>query len=270
MTSDADIAHLQPCLEKIIVEVDNIIKLLKTKHFPQLPQPSDQLATTTSATSHSNLHLNSLPLDADDNNLLENFTTEVTSKLASCLSKMSKAACEYIEDLLDAHSYDSDAREFIDGTLDPDQLESLKYDLSALLDSSKAYPAAEKGDLKAVKEFLKKYPSFIDKSGPQNRTLLYAAASENQLPIVKYLIETLQCPVNVQNRRDVVNRPPRPEAEATALHAATSNGHFDMVKYLVEKGADSSIQNQRTETPIKSPENHMNTKKVRKVNKLVF
>ena len=54
-----------------------------------------------------------------------------------------------------------------------------------------------------VKRFIKQYPTFKDKPGLWETTLLYSAARNNHLDIVKYLIEKAHCSVNAQNQREI-------------------------------------------------------------------
>ena len=75
------------------------------------------------------------------------------------------------------------------------------YVIFKSLASIDAFQAAWNGNLSIVKEFIKNYPTFKDKPGLWGTTLLYSAARNNHMNIVKYLIEIAQCSVNAQNEQ---------------------------------------------------------------------
>lgn len=115
------------------------------------------------------------------------------------------------------------------------------YELEAIEESYEAFTAAFQGNLEKVKEFLIKYNFYKEKSGPiYQNTLLYSAARNGHLHIVRYLIEDRNCDVNIQNLRD----------KSTALHVASYYNHIEVVKYLLKKGANCSLINKYGETPI--------------------
>jgi hypothetical protein len=147
-------------------------------------------------------------------------------------------------------------------------LSPFKRDLQGILASVYAFPAAWNGDLKLVEEFITNYPAFKDKPGLWGTTLLYSAAKNNNMRIVKYLVETAKCSINAQNEQDLekslsassTDIHVNPTAASTALHGACFNGHLNMVKYLLEHGADYSIRNQAQETPIMNGQLHKDIK----------
>ncbi|CAF1487917.1 unnamed protein product, partial [Rotaria sp. Silwood1] len=112
------------------------------------------------------------------------------------------------------------------------------------------------------------YPTYKDKPGLWETTLLYSARS-NHLDIVQYLICEAHCFVNAQNQRaasfalniSATDYTLRPTAASTALHGACYNNHLNIVKYLVEHGADYFIRNQAHETPIMNGEQYPDIKK---------
>ncbi|CAF5180313.1 unnamed protein product, partial [Rotaria magnacalcarata] len=112
------------------------------------------------------------------------------------------------------------------------------------------------GKLTPVKDFIKDYPTFKDKPGLHGTTLLYSAAKNNHLRIVKYLVENAQCSVNAQNLQDLAKAlsgvttagagghyEVNPSAASTALHGACFGGHLEIVEYLIEHDADYFILN---------------------------
>jgi hypothetical protein len=107
------------------------------------------------------------------------------------------------------------------------------------------------GHLEGIINLIERYPMFKNRSGPFLTTLLYSAANNASVHIVKYLVEIAKCSINSQNRRtDSNDNFPSSTAGSTALHAAASIGHRDLVAYLVEHGADIYVLNQAGETPL--------------------
>ena len=100
-------------------------------------------------------------------------------------------------------------------------------------------------------------------------TLLYTAALNNQLDIVKYLVDKARCEVNARNWRDAnsdgspaASETRNPVFGSTALHGACANNHLPIVEYLVaEKSADYFIKNQVNKTPIDYAEQHPGIKR---------
>jgi hypothetical protein len=139
--------------------------------------------------------------------------------------------------------------------------------LKAIRDSFDGFQAAWKQNLSNVKEFINKYPAFKDKPGPWGTTLLYSAARNNCMSLVKYLVTEAQCSVNAQNQqhlekalsKEIITAPDfqvSPKAGSTALHAACFGGYLDIVQYLIEHDANYFIQNHANETPIINGERH--------------
>ncbi|CAF3552512.1 unnamed protein product, partial [Rotaria sp. Silwood2] len=85
--------------------------------------------------------------------------------------------------------------------------------------------------------------------------LLYSAARNNHFDLVKYLIETCNCSINVKNE-DHSEKSEESKLKAstgsTPLHVACFYGHLQIVKYLIENGADYFILNNINETPIQN------------------
>jgi ankyrin repeat protein len=140
-------------------------------------------------------------------------------------------------------------------------------ELEGVRDSFDGFQAAWKGNLSDVKEFINKYPTLKDQPGPWGTTLLYSAARNNLIPLVKYLVDDAQCSVNAQNQQHIEralskemitdpNYQVLPRHGSTALHAACFGGHLDIVKYLIQHNANYYIRNQAEETAIMNGEHH--------------
>ncbi|CAF0859787.1 unnamed protein product [Didymodactylos carnosus] len=273
-----DEKHLKSCLSHIIDLVDKCLQNLKVKQRPPtpttIPQPSNNSTAAGAsddvllANSQLNNNINTFTLNADENQLLDELTSDIQGTLEQSLPHLSKICSNYVEDFLHSYHYDRGSRTFT-SSLTMNVLCSFYSELKGLLAASEAFPAAFNGQLTIVKDFLKQYPMFKDKPGLWETTLLYSAARNNRFDIVKYLIEQVHCSVNAQNQRDMsyaldsqttANFTPRPTAASTALHGACFNSHLPVVQYLVEHGADYFIKNQAYETPIMNGEHNPDIK----------
>jgi hypothetical protein len=170
--------------------------------------------------------------------------------------------CEkYLLNFLHQYEYGSQEKKF-KKSFNRSTLSPFKRDLQGILASVYAFPAAWNGDLKLVEEFITNYPAFKDKPGLWGTTLLYSAAKNNNMRIVKYLVETAKCSINAQNEQDLekslsassTDIHVNPTAASTALHGACFNGHLTIVKYLIEHEANYFLNNQAKETPIMNGE----------------
>jgi hypothetical protein len=105
------------------------------------------------------------------------------------------------------------------------------------MDQTDLHSAAYDGDVKRVKELLKKGadPNTQSEDGD---TPLHVAASKGHFDVVKLLLEHGADP-NIQD-----------EYGLTPLHDAASMGHVDVVRLLLEHGADPSIRNRDGKTPL--------------------
>lgn len=120
-----------------------------------------------------------------------------------------------------------------------------------------------------MKKFIQEYPTLKDRSGFGGTTLLYAAALNNQLEVVKYLVEKGHCATDATNWPDIhknqltTNADTRsPTAGSTALHGACLQGHLRIVEYLVrEKHANYLAENDAKKTPIAYGEQHSDVRK---------
>lgn len=190
----------------------------------------------------------------------------MTNILQNYLPYLSSMYRNYMLIFLHEYDYDSEKRKFKD-CLSINILPSFYHGLQSMLASIDAFQAAWDGNLSFVQEFLMKYPMLTDKPGLWGRTLLYSAAKNGHISIVKYLIETQKCSVNVQNEQHLEQSllstkiiasdyDVKSKAASTALHRACFNGYLEIVQYLVEHGADYFIKNQALKTPLMNIGSH--------------
>ncbi|CAF0941218.1 unnamed protein product [Didymodactylos carnosus] len=260
---------LNECLNLIIEKVCEVLTQLKSKQESTTSETDLSIAipTTTQRTtitttddndllldnSIQNNNVNTFTVDNDENDLLDTLTNDLQNILKHRLPELSKL--------------------FFTQRLTATILYTLKHNLKGLLLAVKAYPAALNGDLTTVQGFLKRYRDYKDKSGFWGTTLLYSAARNNHMQLVRYLIETVGCSVNAQNQGDInyilvtdndnarpdpntLGYDPDPKASSTALHAACFNNNLNIAKYLIDKGANYLLRNQLGETPIENGEGH--------------
>lgn len=105
--------------------------------------------------------------------------------------------------------------------------------LNYIQDIYKVFSAAKRGDVNQVKAVVSKFPATLAGSGPGGETLLYVAARNAQLAVVRLLVEDFKCDVNVRNNSN----------GATPLHAAGfGNNNVLVARYLLEHGADEGAE----------------------------
>jgi len=100
------------------------------------------------------------------------------------------------------------------------------------------FQAADKGDLKAVKGLLARYPGMKDARRNGGSTLLHVASDSR--PLVEYLIEI---GADIEARTD---------AQWTPLHSQAYKGYKDGVELLLEHGADIEVRHFYGATPLLS------------------
>ncbi|CAF3491338.1 unnamed protein product [Rotaria socialis] len=105
--------------------------------------------------------------------------------------------------------------------------------------------------LNQIKKFLNEYPEYKNKFGIYGTTILYAAAENGNLEIIKYLIENVKCELNLQNPQVILpNGNELLSNGNTPLHAACYFEHLDIVKYFLEyQNVDLSLKNSSGQTP---------------------
>ncbi|CAF1456975.1 unnamed protein product [Adineta steineri] len=273
MLSASDESKLKPCLSRIIEAIGQCIrKLNKSKSTPTAittqSRPSNDSDDDLDYTHGSlNPNINMITLDKDERDLLHELTEDIEVLLDECFPYLTATCSNSLADHLHRYHYDRGSQKF-SRLLTKNMLLSMQKDLNGLLESSAAFSAAANGQLAVVKKFIEEYPSFKNKSVMGGTTLLYIAALNNQLDIVKYLVDKAHCGVNAQNWRDTDtdesspgNNKHNPIPGSTALHGACASGHLPVVKYLVEeRHADCFIKNQAEKTPVEYGEHHSDIK----------
>lgn len=246
-----DVDKLRLCLGEILGLVKTCLEQTRTSK----DDPKDHLLET----SKLNNEIYTFDfVDSDEDPFLK-LTIDVQSMLQEHLPRLSQAYSSYFLDFLQTYQFDDGRREFT-APLSRNNVNSFRREFKGLVEASIAYPAALNGEIDRVIAFLKEHPIFTDKPGLWKTTLLYSAARNGHLELVKYLIEKAHCPINAQNQRDVnfaldnadPNFKPQSMYASTALHGACFNNHLSVVKYLVDHGADYFLKNQAFETPIEN------------------
>ena len=264
MDTTKDEKQLKPCLTKIIELVERCLQKLKPIRRQQTDTKEDNLLQN----SQLNNNVYTFSLNNEENELLDNLTSDIQSILNQNIPQLSPICSNYLLDFLHTYHYDREKRKFT-SSLAMGELHAFQRGLEGLLASVEAFSAAFNGDIDVVKKFITEYPTYKDKPGLWETTLLYSAARNNRINIVQYLIEEARCSVNAQNQREIdfalktsgKHFTNRPTAGSTALHGACYNNHLNIVRYLVEHGADYFIQNQARETPLNNGDRHADIKK---------
>lgn len=279
----ADETRLHRCLTSITEKVNQVLSQLVKKPETTVESNASKLTTTTQAltttpntnendslfnNSLQNNNVNTFTVDNEENELLDTLTNDIQNILRDCLPQLPSLCSVYIEQYLHQYHFNSEKRVFTEG-LTPNVLYAFKHDLDGLLLAARAYPAALKGDVQVVGNFLKRYPMYKDKPGFWGTTLLYSAARNDRLRLVQHLIETCGCAIDAQNETEMafalindndaarantvdLTYNPDPKLASTALHAACFCNNLEIVKYLIGKGANHFLRNQLGETPIQN------------------
>lgn len=263
MSTTSDEQQLKPCLTKIIGLVEQCIEKFRPTEEQTLSQSNDNLLEN----SQLNNNIYTFTLDDEENELLRTLTSQIETILNEHCQHLSHICLNYLFDFLHTYQYDRKQQRFL-SSFNIGDLHGFLLELQGLLASVEAFPASFNGDLQIVQKFIKKYPTYKDKPGLWETTLLFSAARNKHFDIVKYLIEDAHCSVNAQNSRDVdfalntssTNYNPRPTAGSTALHAACFYNHLNIVQYLVQHDANYFIRNQAYETPINNGERYLEIK----------
>ncbi|CAF1113713.1 unnamed protein product [Rotaria sordida] len=187
-------------------------------------------------------------------------TKKIEIRFNESLSKLNADFRQFLLNCLFEYHYDYEQSQFKE-ILTINRLDPFLNDLQATRDALDAFRAAWTGNKQLVEIFLENYPTFKDKPGPWSTTLLYSAARNNQMAVVKYLLSEIHCSVNAQNRQHI-QRALRmdtitasdykvdPSAGSNALHGACYGGHLEIVKYLIDHDANCFMRNQAEETPM--------------------
>ncbi|CAF3313145.1 unnamed protein product [Rotaria sp. Silwood2] len=217
--------NLKQCLQLLITVVSNTINILEQQ------------------TSQSN-----------EKRILNNLQITIANLLDCNLSLLSSQYRNYLSNILHQYNY-SIAEQMFTIEFTKEILCPFVHNLQGRLSLLDACQAAWNGDLSLVEDFIRKYPTLRNKCGLFGTTLLYSAARNNHFDLVKYLIETCNCSINVKNE-DHSEKSEESKLKAstgsTPLHVACFYGHLQIVKYLIENGADYFILNNINETPIQN------------------
>ncbi|CAF3619339.1 unnamed protein product [Rotaria sordida] len=231
---DIDKKNLKQCLQLLITVVSNTINILERQ------------------TNQSN-----------EKHILNNLQITIINLLDCNLSSLSSQCRNYLFNILNQYNYNIEGNIFtIEFT--KEILQPFVHNLQGRLSLLDACQAAWNGDLSFIEDFIRKYPTLINKCGLYGTTLLYSVARNNHFDLVKYLIETNNCSVNVKNE-DYSEKSEESKLKAstgsTPLHVACFYGHLQIVKYLIENGADYFILNNIDETPIQNGQSNKNIQK---------
>ncbi|UJR32828.1 hypothetical protein I4U23_020290 [Adineta vaga] len=265
MSTENDAKQLKLCLTKLIELVEETrIKLNSNKEKSRTKTTDDNQPLSSDPDEDAC----TFTLNEEENQYLDTLVSNVQAVLDEHLRHLSRQSSNYLLDFLHTYHYNRTKKTF-SPTPSIDLLYPFQQDLKGLLAALEAFPAAFNGQLDIVKTFIQQYPAYKNKPGLWETTLLYSAARNNHLHLVKYLIEEAHCSVNAQNQRDVAfalgsstkDYNPKPAAASTPLHAACFNNHLTIVEYLVDHGADYFIHNQAHETPTQNAESRSKIKK---------
>ncbi|CAM4754601.1 unnamed protein product [Rotaria magnacalcarata] len=253
----SDVKHLKRCFQDMISITHQTIEQLR-------PKKSDSESDTLYANTVLNTGVFTFTLNKDDDEEMSLLRTNLESAINKHRPYLSKICQRYLLEFLCQYHYNDQGKKFTD-SFTMESLYPFECAVEGALTSIDAFVAAWQGKLTPVKDFIKDYPTFKDKPGLHGTTLLYSAAKNNHLRIVKYLVENAQCSVNAQNLQDLAKAlsgvttagagghyEVNPSAASTALHGACFGGHLEIVEYLIEHDADYFILNQALETPIKN------------------
>ena len=251
-TTNNNEKQLKRCLKDTVkVIYDKLNKL----------QPSAISQSNTLSIDSVVINTNTFTLNIEDDEQMDELKQDIENIFNAHLTYLSGEYKNYLLNFLYDYNYDGEKRQFKDN-LTMSNLPPLCRGLQSLLASLDAFQAAWDGELSAVQEFIKNYPSLKDRPGLWGTTLLYSAARNDHMSVVKYLIETAKCSVDAQNeqqlekilssssKKPVSDYEFRSKAASTALHGACYQGRLEIVQYLVEHGANYFIKNQALETPI--------------------
>ncbi|CAF3609413.1 unnamed protein product [Rotaria socialis] len=258
---DPDVKHLKRCFQDMIAIVHQTVEQLR-------PKKSDSESDTLYANTVLNTGVFTFTLNKNDDEEMSILRTNLESAINKHRPHLSSICQRYLLEFLCQYHYDDQDKKFTD-SFTMESLYPFECALEGALTSIDTFVAAWQGKLAPVRDFIKDYPTFKDKPGLHGTTLLYSAAKNNHLRIVKYLVEHVQCAVNAQNLQDLAKAlsgatvkggsghfNANPSAASTALHGACFDGHLEIVEYLIEHEADYFILNQAHETPIENGKRH--------------
>lgn len=209
------------------------------------------------------LMIDSISETINNQHTLNDLRNKLKNILEEFLTILSRQCRNYLLNILYQYEYD-DYEKTLSNSFTKSMLNQFLHDLKGLLLSLDVFQKAWNGDQTTVENFIQTFPTFKDKSGLYQTTLLYSAARNNHMNLVKYLIEIGHCSINAQNK-EYLFKDDEPTfkgtIDSTALHAACYQGHLNIVKYLIEHGGDYFISNILGETPVLNSESNPNLKR---------
>ena len=256
MINADDEKNLKQCFNDLINIVRTTAGQIKSLKVSEGDTPLNAPVANTPADTN----IYSYTLDHSEEDLMIDFKSQIEHVIEKYLPR-SVPLCEiYILEFLNEFHYDANKKEFNE-QFNVGMLDSFTRELQCRLIAIDAYQAAFNGNKDEVNNFLNEYPTFKDKSGLWGTTLIYPAARNNHLELLKDLVETHGCSVNAQNRQHLIRAlssaghstdyfDDNSRAGSTALHAACFTKHFRIVKYLIEHDADYYIRNHSGETAL--------------------
>ena len=133
----------------------------------------------------------------DVNSSMMNLTQKIQTMIVELRSRISESISDYLLDVLYPFHFQVDR---FNQPLTENLLPRLKQSLNTLIDSLKAYTAAEAGNVADVKAFFENYAEWKNKPLLNGFTLIYVAASNDRRSLLEYMIEQAGCEINVQNQ----------------------------------------------------------------------
>jgi ankyrin repeat protein len=114
--------------------------------------------------------------------------------------------------------------------------------INPYLSVSEIEDAAEQGDIKTLKKFVKDGGDVNQKTFGRS-TLLIRASMRGQMAVVRFLLDNGAAIDEKGSNGD------------TALHLAVLNKHTDIVRLLLDRGASLDIQGMHKDTPLEAARN---------------
>ena len=256
MAGSTEENKLKRCLEECI----NLVACTILRLRPEKESEHADSSNTPLVKNPLDTNIHAFSVDARDEPLLEQLKSDLENEINTSLPVLPRLCRKYLLDLLHEHNYDYDKREFTH-PFNVGLLDSFARELKGVLASLRAFQAAWDGKKTEVQQYIAQYPSAKNKSGLWGTTLLYSAAHNGHLSLVRYLVRNASCSVNAQNQQHIMRAlaapihhdddfEANPTAGSTALHGACFYGHLEVVKFLINEGADYFLRNHAEETPI--------------------
>ncbi|CAF3288840.1 unnamed protein product [Rotaria sp. Silwood2] len=226
-------------------DLKTVIDLVQ-KAFQELKQHPTSPIDALGDNVVSSINFSTFSCSTADDKTMKTLTVQIGHLFNEFLVTLSEYFQEYIFNLLYEYQYDKNKKKFKEN-LTIGKLPKFINDLETIQDSIDAFKAAWDGKINHVKEFLTKYPTYKDKLGPWGTTLIYSAAKNGHIELVKYLVADSGCSVNAQNQQYI--------ERALSLETITADD-YKVIPKAVEYGANYFIRNQAEETSLENIETH--------------